>query len=78
MKDVSRGTDPMEDVDMRLKPSEVRIVNAVRKLRKGRISVTKSAEGHIEVDTRQQLEGLHRTESHGQNKGHGNVGRLRG
>lgn len=56
--DVSRGTDPQDEVEMRLKPSEVRIVNAVRGMRKGRIIVSKLFDGRVEVDTKQHLEGL--------------------
>ncbi len=62
---VSRGTDPQEEVEMRLKPSEVRIVNAVRGLRKGRIIVTKLFDGRVEVDAKQHLEGLRGVERDG-------------
>ena len=42
---------------MRLKPQEVRIVNAVRSIRSGQVRVIKDEAGKVEVETNGRLQG---------------------
>lgn len=45
-----------EEVNMRLKPHEVRIVNAVRRMGAGQVRVIKDAGGKLEVETNEKLQ----------------------